>query len=534
MSIASPILTNRSTENFPVNPPGVYYVSQDSRALVTALYTSIVGTNVDSAIQDALNRMADTYWQQVVNCLRQNFDVNPFAEADISNQLYQAVQAIVEQTPDAVVVCLDRFLLENTNLDVQRFKMSRNVNGVKQPRQGSQSFVIQLAELKRTIGTKQVILVDDGMFSGGTMEFALDLLTQSGIQVSNIVVFLAKEGIDDVQGIPVTACQTLSNLLEWVDARDLSLFGGRIERQTASCTITSTKPYIAPFSNGANASLNTLDTFSIVSQRLLQAQIGLFKQLEQLLGNSVTMRDFIQAGFPKVECPALGQITLNSRLVDIAERAYNLLMSQERSLPAETILDMDGTLYALDGEGMFAQSSLGKAVRNNAILYFMKLANCSELEATKIVDSDENNKIGLSNVASATYNCSRTTFFQNVWGPINPADIFAKNKDARTTVAAICANTNITLLTAAPRVWANKVLAYLEIDTLLPMRICAEDFTSKTDVFKAFAANYEPATVLSIGDQFTTDIAPAAALGMQTFLVNQQNPLLFLTQFKNV
>ena len=50
----------------------------------------------------------------------------------------------------------------------------------------------------------------------------------------------------------------------------------------------------------------------------------------------------------------------------------------------------------------------------------------------------------------------------------------------------------------------------------------------KTDIFPVIAEGRDPQSILSVGDQLETDIAPAALLGFQTFHVISPKDLLKL------
>ena len=81
-------------------------------------------------------------------------------------------------------------------------------------------------------------------------------------------------------------------------------------------------------------------------------------------------------------------------------------------------------------------------------------------------------------------------------------------------------------LTAAPKIWALKVLEYLELTDIFQQVYTAEDFIESKHEVMSLAlknSNLKPEEFLAIGDQFESDIKPAQALQMQTFLVFNSN-----------
>jgi FMN phosphatase YigB (HAD superfamily) len=69
------------------------------------------------------------------------------------------------------------------------------------------------------------------------------------------------------------------------------------------------------------------------------------------------------------------------------------------------------------------------------------------------------------------------------------------------------------LLTTAPKVWAERVLAYLGIAEYFEDLYTGEKFGQKDEIFRIIAGRYQNAT--SIGDQIETDILPARAVGIK-------------------
>jgi len=82
------------------------------------------------------------------------------------------------------------------------------------------------------------------------------------------------------------------------------------------------------------------------------------------------------------------------------------------------------------------------------------------------------------------------------------------------------------LLTAAPRVWALKVLSHLKLQKVFGENLyTGEPILRKPNpqVFQQIADNFgvKPNQVFSIGDQEDTDIIPAKKIGMKTIRVGR-------------
>ena len=187
------------------------------------------------------------------------------------------------------------------------------------------------------------------------------------------------------------------------------------------------------------------------------------------------------------------------------------------------VFDMDGTLYQHDGEyNTFKSSSLSKKVSANAIQYVIDKEKCSLETASQIVEEARKDDIGVSNFMAKRYKITRATFFNVVWN-IEPSDII-RSYGIQVEVARKIAKQGkrLFLLTGAPRVWMENVLRFLVLEDIFERKYQGEMFATKNEVFENLANEFDPRTILSIGDQLETDLKPAMDLGMSTFHV--KNP----------
>jgi FMN phosphatase YigB (HAD superfamily) len=194
---------------------------------------------------------------------------------------------------------------------------------------------------------------------------------------------------------------------------------------------------------------------------------------------------------------------------------------------AQTILlrqmfPLDGTLYQLDGvRNGYQGSTLERCVLDNAKKFIITRERCSEVEALSILEQGLTDKTGVSSYLANRYGMSRRDYFDEVWN-IDPKGIVRNFQSAQQMVRmakeAIPDEKTI-LLTSAPRIWAERVLDYLEITDVFEQVFTAEEYGSKEEVFAIMAGRYEPSNIVSIGDQESTDILPAKKYGINGFLV---------------
>lgn len=191
------------------------------------------------------------------------------------------------------------------------------------------------------------------------------------------------------------------------------------------------------------------------------------------------------------------------------------------------IFDMDGTLYQFDrGQGgEFTASHFYSDLRNNIYGFFMARLGMNREEAVsnyERIKDEHHGEVSLG--VEAEYGIDRCDYFAETWGTLDPAEYIEANEALPEVLNAL--KGKIALLTTAPRVWAIKVLAYLNIEDAFDDRIyTGEPDLRKPDpqVFQNIADDFEvkPSQVFSIGDQEKTDIAPAQAIGMRTIRIGQ-------------
>lgn len=198
------------------------------------------------------------------------------------------------------------------------------------------------------------------------------------------------------------------------------------------------------------------------------------------------------------------------------------------------IFDMDGTLYQLDGKNNgYEGSSLERKVKENATKFISETENINAELAKGIFNQGLLNPIGLSVFFSQRYQITRSDYFNIVWN-INPEDILKNFETPVNTIKEMNGKNKFILLTAAPKIWQEKVVNYLELQNIFDPVYTGEDFTSKGQIFELISKRFSPADVISVGDQEKTDIIPAQEFGIKGLLVKSPDEVRRLLTIINL
>lgn len=184
-----------------------------------------------------------------------------------------------------------------------------------------------------------------------------------------------------------------------------------------------------------------------------------------------------------------------------------------------TIFDLDGTLYVFDSVN-FTSSGFYATIKKNAYEFLQKRLEIDLERAKRVYETikqDFNGEVSLG--LEARYGIDRYEWFGYTWN-LNPRD-FLKQENKKPLFDSLDAK--IAILTAAPRVWASRVLDYLGLAEYQGVLFTGEPDLRKPnpEAFKQVcdSVGIPPEKSISIGDQVASDILPAKALGMKTILV---------------
>jgi len=188
------------------------------------------------------------------------------------------------------------------------------------------------------------------------------------------------------------------------------------------------------------------------------------------------------------------------------------------------IFDMDGTLYSFDdgNETQFTSSEFGRQIQLNCIRFFEINFGLSPNEA-ELLFQDFNMRYNgeVSFGVEKEFGIDRSEYFDFTWN-LPVGRFITKSPVLVQTLQTLAVQSGV--LTAAPKVWAEKVLSFLQIRGLFAEALFTGDLTVHKPDQQAFLQlaqfwNLEPTAILAIGDQEKTDILPAKSLGMQTLRI---------------
>lgn len=191
------------------------------------------------------------------------------------------------------------------------------------------------------------------------------------------------------------------------------------------------------------------------------------------------------------------------------------------------VFDLDGTFYALRG-GSYKKSTLRRSVLRNARQYIESKLSCDKKEALRILRGiqkkyGEQISIGLEK----EFGIDRYDYFNTVWD-IPARGIVKKSRQLAEMFSALQKQYRFALVSDAPRVWIDNVLAELGIQSFFHGSIFSGEGNRRKGFGNAFrnivkTLKTNPKNCIAVGDQEETDILPAKKAGMRTILVSRRN-----------
>ncbi len=191
------------------------------------------------------------------------------------------------------------------------------------------------------------------------------------------------------------------------------------------------------------------------------------------------------------------------------------------------IFDLDGTLYDLDGipGTSFGASRFCADLMSNTRTFIGEQLGINQDEASEIFNQIMERYSGeLSLGLEKDYGIDRYDLFDATWSQ-PPENYIGANPNLVNMLTPFAGRA--ALLSAAPKVWVDLVLEYLEVSDVFGSQV----YTGEPDlrkpnpaIFRHVAAKMEtrPEACLSIGDQNHSDIIPAKSIGMQTALIGPE------------
>jgi hypothetical protein len=187
-------------------------------------------------------------------------------------------------------------------------------------RPGHEALDTQCAKIARLANNKPVIIVEDGIFSGETIEHIVNCLRQNRVNVTNVVAcFAFPEGMNrlnaTLKGIELDYAHDVGDLIDWVPDHDffpgapncgrvvgtkvLDLFMPFYDRHGSSFSF----PYITPFSPMAEwASIPNAVSHSLASF-CLRSAAKFFEKLDIANGGKQVTFAELQGVNPRISVP---------------------------------------------------------------------------------------------------------------------------------------------------------------------------------------------------------------------------------------
>ena len=253
--------------------------------------------------------------------------------------------------------------------------------------------------------------------------------------------------------------------------------------------------------------------------------------------NCLTNLEFADIqGFFEIESLLHAPISKSQKLIEFLNHLKELILES----PEIIILDMDGTLYDKEivncGHVSKLDEEVGK-IYQKMFKAYLKLSDQDSLARyNQIFQEQTQGKNTLSGYLATHTGKTRREIIADVWNEIEPRQIInpSKKSDLKEIVMAIRnRGKKLYLVTAAPRVWMEKVIKDLDLGDCFEGEniFTLENFeNSKAEIFTQIQDKNSVAfeRMLSVGDNFATDIEPADNLNMKTYLVKGPDDLLAL------
>src|SRR3989344_8133740 len=192
-----------------------------------------------------------------------------------------------------------------------------NADGVMMgygPRPGFHPLDKQLDELSEKIGSRSVVLIEDGAFTGGTIKFVLNELERRDVKVTAIIIGFCCNGsrtaIQEVFAGEIVMVHPIKDLIDWIPDHDLIPFSPNCGRVLGEVTqqglmpirtaegFSCAYPYILPFGRIEECARLPTDGARDLSRLSIDTNIEIYSRM----GPRITIRDLLSRN-PTVSLP---------------------------------------------------------------------------------------------------------------------------------------------------------------------------------------------------------------------------------------
>jgi FMN phosphatase YigB (HAD superfamily) len=186
------------------------------------------------------------------------------------------------------------------------------------------------------------------------------------------------------------------------------------------------------------------------------------------------------------------------------------------------IFDLDGTLYPFPDGGTFTQIPFGQTISRNVTDFIQREFDLTREQAERRreeLHEQFNGEMSLG--LESAFGIDRMRFFAETWD-LQPEEFVLVPDGIRRKLGEL--SVPLVLLSAAPRVWVDRVLAHMQIAEVFEGRVITGEPDIRKPSEKVFRlaaemANVPVETIVSIGDQEYTDIIPAKSIGMMALRI---------------
>lgn len=186
------------------------------------------------------------------------------------------------------------------------------------PRPGFDYLHDQFDALAEKIGKREIVLIEDGAFTGGTLKHVLQELYKRNVRVPALVIGFcctrAKAVLNEVFEGELVIVNPIEDLIDWIPDHDLIPFipnCGRVigekvphsyspikTEQGASCAY----PFIQPFGKIEEWASVPSESARSLSMFCIDTAIDIFGRIEGLNGRPVTIKELLESN-PRVSLP---------------------------------------------------------------------------------------------------------------------------------------------------------------------------------------------------------------------------------------
>lgn len=262
---------------------------------------------------------------------------------DFCDEIVSAAKDLKVQMPDAVIVSTTPMIIYDAGgicIGLSRLiDIDGNMISVG-ARAGNVSVEKQIELLSGELAGRRVIILEDGSFTGGTLCYMIDKLSQKKANVEAIIMGIlfpaAKKKLASIFKGKLVCKYHFEKPFDWMPSHDFFPFipnAGRVIGTKVGDSLipvhlfdrsTLSKPYILPYgklSEWAGLPLTSLESLDF-SKFCVSSTIEIFEEMERLTGKTITIADIIDTR-PVTSVPVISGrrnvdfFSLGDRVVDV-------------------------------------------------------------------------------------------------------------------------------------------------------------------------------------------------------------------------